>query len=79
MGGKDPLTKSCLKKISVLKEKNKPVFYHVYPSAFHSYDTSPEDFKKNIEWFEDADPPDIEATADSRERIKGFLLEVFSQ
>jgi dienelactone hydrolase len=79
MGGKDPLTEGCLKKLSILKEKSKPVFYHVYPSAYHSYDTSPEDFIKILEWFKNANPPDLEATADSRERIKVFLSEVFSQ
>jgi dienelactone hydrolase len=79
MGGKDRLTKACLRTLSILKEKNKPVTFHVYPSAYHSYDESPEDFKKISEWFEDAKPPDLEATADSRERIKNFLSDVFSQ
>lgn len=78
MGGKDPLTKSCLKRLSVIKEKGKPVVYHVYPSAYHSYDISPKDYEKILEWYENADPPDLEATADSRERIKVFLSEVFS-
>ena len=79
MGGKDRLTKACLRTISTLNKKNKPVIFHVYPSAYHSYDESPEDFKKISEWFKDAKPPDIEATADSRERIKHFLSDVFSQ
>jgi dienelactone hydrolase len=79
MGGKDRLTKACLRTLSILKEKNKPVTFHVYPSAYHSYDESPEDFKKISEWFKDAKPPDLEATADSRERIKHFLSDVFSQ
>jgi dienelactone hydrolase len=79
MGGKDPLTKSCLKKLSIIKEKGKHIFYHVYPSANHSYDISQEDYEKILEWYKNSDPPDLEATADSRERIKNFLLEVFTQ
>jgi dienelactone hydrolase len=79
MGGKDPLTEGCLKTISILNEKSKPVIYHVYPSAYHGYDAPPEDFIKSLEWFKNSKPPDLEATADSRERVKVFLSEVFSQ
>lgn len=79
MGGKDRLTKVCLRTISSLNKKNKPVIFHVYPSAYHSYDESPKDYKKISEWFENAKPPDPEATADSRKRIKLFLSEVFSR
>jgi dienelactone hydrolase len=79
MGGKDPLTKSCLKRLSAIKEKGKPIIYHVYPSACHSYDISSEDYEKILGWHKNAEPPDLEATEDSRKRIKVFLSEVLSQ
>jgi dienelactone hydrolase len=74
MGGKDPLTKACLEIVSILENKRRPVKAHVYPSAQHVFDGTPEDGK----YFPSIPPShDPEVTADARERVKEFLAEAF--
>jgi dienelactone hydrolase len=73
MGGKDPYTKSCLEIVSVLENKRRPVRSHVYPSAGHGFDWTPED----LNYFPSIRPLDPEATADAREKVKEFLSKVF--
>jgi dienelactone hydrolase len=74
MGGKDPLTKSCLEIVSILKNRRRPVMAHVYPSAQHVFDGTPEDGK----YFPSIPPShDPEVTADAREKVKEFLSKAF--
>jgi dienelactone hydrolase len=74
MGGKDPLTKSCLEVVSILENKSQPVRNHVYPSVDHVFDGTPEDGKYFPSLPSSHNP---EATADARRRVKEFLAEVF--
>ena len=74
MGGKDPYTKSCLEIVTILENERRPVRAHVYPSAGHGFDGTPEYLK----YFPSIPSPlDPEATADAREKVKEFLSKVF--